>query len=155
LIDVNDNAPVIRNGGSTLARLYEDVGQVRNGGSTLAMLYEDVGQVRNGGSTLATLYEAVFKRRFPNFNLGVSRFQGVHVGYIIAEDADMVDVRQLRYSLVDAEPHEALELFAIQDDVDTNRGIVTVGGDLTDRWGLYRLTVMVSEDRASLCAELC
>jgi hypothetical protein len=27
---VNDNAPVIRNGGSTLATLNEDVGQVRN-----------------------------------------------------------------------------------------------------------------------------
>jgi hypothetical protein len=75
----------------------------------------------------------------------VCRFQGVHVGYIIAEDADVVDVKQLRYSFVDAEPKKALELFAIQDDVDTNRGIITVGGDLTDGWGLYRLTVMVSE----------
>jgi hypothetical protein len=61
-----------------------------------------------------------------------------------AEDADVTDAKKLRYSLVDAEPKEGMELFTIKDDVDTNRGLITVGKDLTDKWGEYRLTVMVS-----------
>jgi hypothetical protein len=80
------------------------------------------------------------------FNVGIPSLQGVPVGYVIAEDGDEIDNKKLRYTFVDAEPEEALEVFTIQDDVDTNRGIVTVGKDLTDKWGVYRLTVLVSGD---------
>jgi hypothetical protein len=61
-----------------------------------------------------------------------------------AEDADVTDDKKLRYTFVDAEPEDAIQLFAIKDDVDTNRGMITVAKDLTDMWGEYRLTVMVS-----------
>lgn len=97
LEDVNDNAPVIQNGGNTLATLSEDVGQ------------------------------------------------GVHAGFVVAQDADVIDDKKLRYTIVHAEPEEGIELFTIEDDVDTNRGIITVGKDLTDQWGVYRLTVMVRD----------
>jgi hypothetical protein len=65
---------------------------------------------------------------------------------VTAEDADATDNKKLRYTLVHAEPEAGIELFTIEDDVDANRGTITVGGDLTDKWGVYRLTVMVSDD---------
>jgi hypothetical protein len=76
---------------------------------------------------------------------------------VIAEDADVVDDKKLKYTFVDAEPKDALELFTIEDDVDTNSGRITVGKSLIDKWGVYRLTVMVSigferEAYANLCA---
>ncbi|PNF25389.1 hypothetical protein B7P43_G09776 [Cryptotermes secundus] len=71
--------------------------------------------------------------------------QGFPVGYVRAEDADVTDDKKLRYTFIVAEPEEGLELFAIKDDVDTNRGVITVAKDLTDKWGEYRLTVMVRD----------
>jgi hypothetical protein len=61
-----------------------------------------------------------------------------------AQDADVTDDKKLRYTFVDAEPEEGIKLFTITDEVDTNRGIITVAEDLTDKWGVYRLNVMVS-----------
>jgi hypothetical protein len=63
---------------------------------------------------------------------------------VTAEDKDSGENKRLSYSFIDAEPEEGRELFTIQDDVDANRGTITVGKDLTDKWGTYRLTVMVS-----------
>jgi hypothetical protein len=63
---------------------------------------------------------------------------------VVATDADVTDDKKLRYTFVHAEPENGIELFTIEDDVDTNRGIITVGKALTDNWAVYRLTVMVS-----------
>jgi hypothetical protein len=51
----------------------------------------------------------------------------------------------LTFSFVDSNPKEGQELFSIIK-VDRLRAAVKVKNDLLDKWGEYKLTMMVSAD---------
>jgi hypothetical protein len=71
-------------------------------------------------------------------------FQGVLVGHVTAKDADEGGKAALTYSFIKVEPEKGRELFNIEDEHATIRGKITVKKDLTNEWGEYRVTVMVS-----------